>query len=140
MNKCCFKCKKEKPLTDFYAHPWMRDGRLNKCKECTKKDVQDNYANKREQYSKYDRARQQNPERRKKKQEYLEVHRKKYPEKNRARRMVQYALKNRILTKKPCQTCGTTENIHAHHTDYSKPLEVEWYCGKHHRMTHGKNS
>ncbi len=37
--KKCFKCSNTKPLTDFYAHPRMADGRLGKCKECTKKDT-----------------------------------------------------------------------------------------------------
>lgn len=37
--KKCFKCGIKKELSDFYVHPAMRDGHLNKCIECTKKDV-----------------------------------------------------------------------------------------------------
>lgn len=37
--KQCFKCGTVKPLDQFYKHSKMGDGRLNKCIDCTKKDV-----------------------------------------------------------------------------------------------------
>jgi len=36
--KICFKCGVEKEITEYYKHPQMSDGHLNKCKSCTVKD------------------------------------------------------------------------------------------------------
>jgi hypothetical protein len=41
--KKCFKCNIEKPLNDFYKHPQMPDGHVNKCKICNKNDIHENY-------------------------------------------------------------------------------------------------
>jgi hypothetical protein len=40
--KKCFKCGITKSLDEFYKHKQMKNGRLNKCKECTKKDTFNN--------------------------------------------------------------------------------------------------
>lgn len=43
------------------------------------------------------------------------------------------ALKKGLLQKKPCEICGENKIIHAHHEDYSKPLDVKWLCPLHHK-------
>ena len=40
-SKICFKCGQEKFLSAYYKHERMGDGHLNKCKDCTKKDVKE---------------------------------------------------------------------------------------------------
>ncbi len=57
MKKECFKCKEEKEITQFYKHPEMPDGTVNKCKECNKLDVHANYEKNRKQFNEYDKYR-----------------------------------------------------------------------------------
>lgn len=54
-----------------------------------------------------------------------------YPERDRARNLLFRAVARGVIVKKPCH-CGEVK-VEAHHPDYNKPLEVEWYCNPHHR-------
>lgn len=157
MKKICFKCGVEKPLDDFYKHPMMSDGYLNKCKECTKLDVKKNYSENIEYYKKYDKLRANLPHRvesRKKyqrenpdvfirlKKRYERNHpekvrqsKKKYLLNNPLKRAAHIAVGNAIrdgrIIKQPCRDCGKTK-VEAHHEDYTNPLDVIWLCKKHH--------
>lgn len=131
-DKQCFKCFQVKPLTEFYTHPKTTDGRLGKCKACTREDVKENRSQNRQRFSLYDKQRNLNPDRRKRKFSYEQNHRRKNPEKYKARMMVGNAIRDRRLIPLPCQNCGNPKS-QAHHKDYSKPLDVDWLCFKCHR-------
>ena len=133
--KKCFKCGFTRPLSQFYKHAQMKDGHLNKCITCTKKDVHyhRHESEHREKVLAYDRARG-NRQTLKDLQEY----RAKYPIKYKAHCAVNNALRSKKITKKPCEICGK-EKAHAHHDDYSRPLNVRWLCSEHHHEWHVLN-
>ena len=51
---------------------------------------------------------------------------------------VRQALKDGRLTKQPCEVCGKSDRVHAHHPlDYrTHPLTVKWLCPLHHAQAH----
>lgn len=111
----------------------MKDGILGKCKECTKADVRENRSNRREYYSNYDRERFKRPERKKQFVASLRRQRIANPQKAKARNAVSNAIRDGRLFKLPCEFCGESQKVEAHHGDYSKPLDVVWVCFKCHR-------
>jgi len=131
-TKRCFKCDVLHPLSEFYKHPQMADGHLNKCKSCTKKDVQERYAITREDRAAYDIERNKRPERKEAQARYTKTKREKNPEKYRAHTAVGNAIRDGRLKRLPCEVCGEVK-AEAHHDDYSKPLDVRWLCFRHHR-------
>jgi hypothetical protein len=56
-------------------------------------------------------------------------------EKAKARKAAQRAVALGTLVREPCEVCST-EEVDAHHEDYSKPLEVRWLCRAHHHDVH----
>lgn len=97
-SKICFKCNKDKHLTEYYKHKKMGDGHLNKCKSCTKSDsnkrresllsndewVESERSRHRDKYHRlsYKDKHKPTPERKK---EIMSRYKEKYPEKYRAK-------------------------------------------------------
>lgn len=135
--KTCILCNTEKPLTEFYRHPQMADGRLGRCKECHKEAVRLNYRANKPKYQLYDQARAKTPSRKAMLLEYQRQRRQRFPMKAVAWNAVNNAVRDGRLKRQPCEVCGATE-VEAHHPDYSRPLDVRWLCFKHHRETHGQ--
>lgn len=141
--KTCFKCNKTLPLSDFYPHPKMSLGCLNKCKTCTKADV--DFRRK---------VKEQDPEwvvaemarHRKKQEQYRKLGKSCIPTKAKKAEINKRYMANNPQKKKahslcqhlpiqPCEKCGNPK-AERHHDDYAKPREVRWLCKKHHMEHH----
>lgn len=141
MMRACTKCSVEKPLDDFYRHPFGRDGHQTKCIECTKADVRANRAARIEYYRAYDRQRAKEPQRVEARIEYARQNPKAHPEKDPAKRSARVMLGNavrdgKVVKPTDCEVCSYPADVHGHHDDYSKPLDVIWCCTACHALIH----
>jgi hypothetical protein len=147
--KTCFKCSRQLPLSEFYAHRQMADGHLNKCKDCARADAvkhaeilaadPDRWELELERHRiksrKYREEGRKKPIPKAVKRAVARRHLQKYPERHFARRALAAAVKSGLLKRQPCEVCGNADS-EAHHDDYSKPLDVMWLCPKHHAERH----
>jgi len=153
-TKKCFKCKNDLPVDSFYRHPRMADGRVNKCKECNKKDVRENYRANVAHYKEYDKERALLPHRVSARKAYSATENGRAagrrcskawedsnPIKKGASTLVGNAVRDGKITKKrSCEECGSAPSyIHGHHDDYAYPLDVRWLCPSCHRQWHTDN-
>jgi hypothetical protein len=116
----------------------MGDGHLNKCKECTKKDVADHRAVNLEKCRAYDVERAKRSERKHRNAEQAKCYRANDKRRSPAALKVCRAVASGKLIRLPCERCGRTDHIHAHHEDYDKPLEVVWLCPVCHKARHAE--
>lgn len=135
MKKTCFKCGQEKDISEFYRHSRMADGHLNKCKSCTKRDVNENRAKRIDYYRAYEVVRAKTPKRRQLAAKVSARWRDADPRRTRSHNMVHRAVKAGKLAPKPCEVCGR-HDVHAHHDSYDRPLDVMWLCPIHHHARH----
>jgi hypothetical protein len=140
MEKRCFRCLCVKPMEAFYAHAAMADGRLGKCRSCTKDDVAAHRLANLEAVRSYDKRRAAMPHRIALRREVTAIWAANHPERKRAQMKVAQAVKTGRLTRWPC--CAVPEcdrKPEAHHPDYSAPLAVSWLCRPHHMQAHAIN-
>ena len=162
-TKVCFKCGETKKLSMFYKHPRMADGHVNKCKECNKKDVQENYRVNIDHFKAYDVLRRDtdvrkatrtkrgntvkeqyktNPLFREKVIKYKDDWITKNIEKRVAHCAVSNAVRDGKLIKPSfCTKCGKSGcTIYGHHWSYlpEHQLDVLWVCSSCHGKEHRK--
>lgn len=79
--------------------------------------------------------RYQRPGRKQWGREQAQQWREKNPDAYRAQTAVNNAIRDGKLTRGLCSLCGASKNVHGHHKNYSRPLDVTWLCAKcHHRL------
>ncbi|KKL66148.1 hypothetical protein LCGC14_2147870 [marine sediment metagenome] len=137
-TKVCRKCKVEKPAEEFYAKKERKDGLQYSCKICQKNYLRTWLHNNRDYMLGY--RRKYNKANRKKLNEQIENWRLKHPERSKAKNTLKVAVINGKI-KKPtiCSVClesQESKQLHGHHDDYSKPLDVEWLCSPCHGAKH----
>lgn len=141
MAKVCTTCGETKPMDAFYKHPMMADGRLSRCAECTKAAVRANRTARLEYYRAYDRQRAKEPSRMADRIARAKSAPRPRPETDPVKRAARVAVGNAVrdgkLYRPPeCQICAVPCEPHAHHEDYTKPLDVIWVCTGCHAFIH----
>ena len=141
VQKTCTKCGDLLPVVRFSRDSKSHDGLQHVCKACFSEYNARRYASRPDDFKKAVREyRADNPE------AVLATRMSTFrrrPSKSAARRCVEAAVAAGVLAKPhKCESCGGYNPdqrqwaIHAHHLDYSNPLDVVWLCPKCHAHAH----
>ena len=144
--KICKTCKQLLSVENFYSHKAMKDGRLNICKDCTRKRVGKHRIENIKTIQAYDRKRGKTKQRRDAVKKYQEENRAMLNEfkcawrlankhKVKAQNKARVAWLKGLIQKNPCEVCGAIK-VEGHHPNYDEPLNVIWLCKKHHAELH----
>lgn len=140
----CKHCAQDKPAEGFYKSS------PSKCKDCTKDAVKRHRQANLERVRAYDRMRGSQAHRvaaraeYRKTAAYAESHEAaalrwsaKHPERRKANTLLGNAVRDGRVVPWPVCALPLCESApHAHHPDYSRPLDVVWLCPSHHKQAH----
>lgn len=122
-TKRCSRCKQELPVSEFGKDKQKSSGLASHCRNCRAADI----------YAK----RGEIAEKRKEQRKSWNIKDGRTPEQKRVHSAVQAAVKRGSIVKPAgCMRCGVETRLDAHHTDYSKPLDVLWLCRGCHKAEH----
>ena len=125
-TKVCFKCGRKLPLSEFYRHPQMADGHLNKCKDCAKHDVKKDYDRKSKDESWVEKERERGREK---------FHRLNYKNKQFKKTTKDFSGINN--TRRSLKSRNySIDGKEAHHWNYNEPRSVILLSPKAHHRIH----
>ena len=110
-----------------------------KIRKYIKKYFKKYYKKNKEYFILYQKKYSKTKEYKKRARERAKKYNKNNPLKNQARHKLRNAVvAGKIIKPKECSNCRNETKIEAHHSDYSKPLEVIWLCKLCHRLADKK--
>lgn len=150
--KQCTKCDELKPISEFGKHKLGKDGLRPCCKLChckqskqwskanpLKKKLQNRIYHRENRLKNRDKQIQHGREYRKENRaseaNRLREWRRANKNKHQAHIAVRQAILKGELKKQTCRICNYADT-EAHHCDYSKPLDILWFCKVHHAAWH----
>lgn len=110
--RTCNRCKRTLSISNFYRDRWRNENFDYWCKDCRKQAAKDRYD-----------AR------------VIRDRRLKYPQKTKARQLVNNNIRSGKMVRGSCFLCGEPKTD-GHHLDYDYPDKVIWLCRKHHSEVH----
>ena len=145
-TKICTKCHEEKPINKFEKRKTGRDGYQTICSKCLYQRRINRAGYKQKNILLVTAWRERNPsyasDYYKKNKEYLNNYHKLWNKKykslyKRAHHKAQRFVKKYNIKKPDCQICGNKSlNVHMHHKNYDKPLEIVFLCKFCHARVH----
>jgi hypothetical protein len=152
-NKICTKCEIKKDISEFGKRLDSKCGVKSHCKDCCSLYRKKYYENNKEmtlavnlkwKHNNTERRRIVNDKWRKKNAEkvselnkiQVKKTKQRYPNRVKARSIFSLALYRGKIKKGKCEYPNgkCSGRVEGHHWDYNKPLEIAWFCKKHHML------